>query len=402
MKIKPNTRTWVEIDTKALVHNMTVIQGLLPKGTKLMAVVKSNAYGHGIVGISQILEKKFASKFAVDSFEEAIILRKAGIKAPVLVLGFTLDSHFQEASRRDIELTISSIDSLKDLLRFKSKKPLLVSLKVDTGLHRQGFLESDRREVLSLLNKLPMAVSPARELTSGTGPNVHTGGNTYGAFSNGVKINGLYSHCAVLDERGGRGFTNKQIKRFEEWATFFDTAGYKLEKHLFSSSGVFLKLKKKYDYVRAGIALYGIYPSDWISKKHKIKKLIPALSWKTIISEIKNIKNGDALGYGLTEKVSRDTKIGICPVGYWHGYPRALSKKGIVLVNGKKAKVLGTISMDMMVVNLNNIRGAKPGTIVTLIGKDGKGSISAEEVAQLAGTINYETLTRINPEIPRI
>jgi len=374
MKITPNPRTWVEIDTNILINNISVLRSMLPDATKLMCVIKSNAYGHGLIGVARIIQKIGNIYLAVDSFGEAVSLRENKIKLPILVLGFVPEACFKECANKNIGITISSIKPLKSLLKFKNKKALSVSIKIDSGLHRQGFLWKDRNILFSYLDKLP----------------------------EGVSISGLYSHCAVLDEKNGKKFTKGQVEIFTKWRDEFNKNGYFPGTHIFSSSGAFIKEKEKFDFVRCGIALYGHYPSDWIGNLASKNTLKPVLSWKTIVSETKKINKGESVGYGLTEKVTKYSTIAVCPVGYWQGYPRSLSRKGIVLINGKRAKVLGAISMDMMVVDITGIRNVKQGSKVTLIGKDKREEVSAEEVAKLAGTISYEILTRINPEIPRI
>jgi alanine racemase len=374
-KISEKQRTWVEIDTKALIRNLKYLKKFLSGKTDLLCVVKSNAYGHGIVEISQILQKIGGVRLAVDSFDEAILLRKNNIKLPILVFGYTPKICFKDAVKYSIELTISNAKSLNEALLFRSSKPLCISIKVDTGLHRQGFLPEEKQKVLSMI----------------------------GGSHKSISIKGLYSHFAISESKAHRKFTLMQVERLEGWSKAFRALGVSPDVHISSSAGLIMYPEAHFDVARAGIALYGLWPSPDIKKAAKNgKDLTPVLSFRTLISEIKTVKRGEAIGYDLTETLKRNSTIAVCPVGYWHGYPRSLSSVGMTLVNGKRAKVLGTISMDMMMIDVTGIKNVKEGTVVTLIGKDGNEYMSADEVAERAGTINYEIVTRINPFIKRI
>ncbi len=374
-KISEKQRTWVEIDTKALIRNLKYLKKILSEKTELLCVVKSNAYGHGIVEISQTLQKIGGVRLAVDSFDEAILLRRHNIKLPILVFGYTPKIWFKDAVRHSIELTISNTKSLNEALLFRTSKPLRISIKVDTGLHRQGFLPAEKQKVLSII----------------------------GRKNKSVLITGLYSHFAISESKSHKKFTLMQIERLKEWSKGFRALGLSPDVHISSSAGLIAYPEAHFDAARAGIALYGLWPSPDIKNATKNGNgLAPVLSFRTLVSEIKAVKKGEAIGYDLTETLKRNSTIAICPVGYWHGYPRSLSRVGVTLVNGKRAKVLGTISMDMMMIDVTGVKNVKEGTVVTLIGKDGKEYMSADEVAERSGTINYEIVTRINPFVKRI
>lgn len=360
-------RSWVEIDNKALEHNVSVFHNVT-KGSRLMAVVKSNAYGHGMLEVAKILNNKI-SWFGVDDLDEALTLRKAGIKKPILVLGYTQPSRYVEAAKNRISITISSWDSLRHFLQIAHLKNLHIHLKLETGLNRQGMTEQELLEVIKLLK-------------------------------NASGLEGIYSHFAaaeLADQKKYRDYCDKQMDKYERMARLIDPK-HKSLWHMGATAATINLPRSRYDLVRVGIGLYGLDPTSDI-KLPLVKKvgLKPAMSWYSTIAQVKNVKKGERIGYNLTEQAKEDMKIAIVPVGYWHGYPRALSRVGKVLAHGRKCKIMGRISMCMTIVDVTNIPGVKAGDVVTLIGK----GLSAEEVATKAGTINYELVTRINPLLLR-
>ncbi len=367
-------RTWIEIDTKAIKTNYRFFRKLAPKKVAICGVVKSNAYGHNFVEFAQELEKLDVDMLAVDSLVEGLALRKSGIKTPVLVLGYTLPEMFTKAVGKNIHLTISSIDGLRTFLKNPHAKKIPIHIKVDTGMHRQGFLPNEQEEVLKILG-----------------------------LTKGIKVEGLYTHFASAKDPAQTVFTNMQIAEFERWREALHKAGFSPIIHAGATGGTLVFPKAHFDMVRIGIGLYGVAPSDEISRAHELKtKLKPVLSWKTIITETKEIPVGSGVGYDLTYRVQRLTRIAVCPVGYWHGYPRALSNTAVVLVHGRRAPVLGRVSMDMIVIDVTDIPKAKTGDEVVLIGTSGKEKVTATELARLAGTSDYEILTRLNPLMKRI
>ncbi len=367
-------RTWIEIDKKAIAENYKTFRKLAGVNCSLMAVVKSNAYGHGLIVFSKAAEKQGVDWFGADSIVEALALRKNGIKKPILVLGHTLPERINEAALANIGLTISNHIALRALGKLKNNFPK-IHLKIDTGMHRQGFYVENLPDVISFLkSKLPQ-----------------------------VKIEGIYTHFAAAKNPAFPSNTSHQIEEFKKAASIVESAGFKPIKHAAATSGAVAFPESHFDMVRIGIGLYGLWPSTEAKLAFSDKiKLAPVLSWRTIIGEIKEVKKGGRVGYDFTEKLNRNSRIAILPVGYWHGYPRALSSVGRVLIGGKRAKVLGRVSMDMTAVDVTDINNAKVGDVVTLIGRDGKDRITAEELAELSGTINYELITRINPLIERV
>lgn len=368
---KQNLRTWIEIDLKALEKNYRTFRSIIAPESQLMGVVKSNAYGHGLIGTAQALENFGIDWLGVDSIVEAETLREVGIKCPILVFGYTLPAKIPAANRLDIHLTVSSIDQLKQLPRIIY--PVKVHLKIDTGMHRQGVYLEELPEIIEFFNN-----------------------HQY------LKLEGAYTHFAAAKNPAFPQDTLDQIVCFNEAAAILEEAGFKLIKHAAATAGTLLFPRAHFDMARVGIGLYGLWPSKetMAAVAGKIQ-LQPALTWKTIIVETKTVPATSRIGYDLTEKVTRDTKIAILPVGYWHGYPRSLSSIGRVLIRGQCAKVLGRVSMDMLTVDITDIAGVKIGDEAVLIGQQNKNIISAMFLADLADTIGYEFLTRINPKIKR-
>lgn len=373
---KLKMRTWVELDRSAIAHNYNLFKKIVAKKkgkTIVMPVVKSNAYGHGLVMFSKELVKLGAEFLGVDSFEEALELRESGIKTRIMVFGYTAPAYFIEASLKDISVTISSINSLLEIKKIKFGKKLKIHIKVDTGLGRQGFVYEDLDEVLKILEKL----------------------------KDKVIVEGLYTHLAVGEALSGKAYTMMQAGKLDIWYQAFLNEGYKPLRHICATSSTMFFPELHYDMVRIGIGMYGLWPSKETKQTMQKKyKLMPVLSWKTIITEIKKIKKGTKIGYDLTEELKRDSFLGIIPVGYWHGYPRALSSKGLFSVLGKKVKLVGRVSMDMIMLDLTDLK-ASAGDQVAIIDGDTGHYAEADQMAEDADTINYEIVTRINPIIKR-
>ncbi len=369
-----NFRTWVEIDPKAIGSNVWSLKSLLGENLPLMAVVKSNAYGHGMIGTAIVALSEGATWLAVDEISEALELRGNKIKAPILVLGYTLPEFYKEAAQKNISLTISSLEALQDLSKHKVRKSLKIHLKFDTGLHRQGIPESHIQQTIRLISSKKVPAT----------------------------IEGIYTHFAVMEDPMREGYSKMQAESFKTIVEKIRAKDIPVLSHASASSGILFSKNFHFDLARAGIALYGLWPSREIKLWAKDVKLTPALSWKTIVTEVKLVPKGAKVGYDLTFETLRNSRLAIIPVGYWHGLPRNLSSKGEVLLNGKKAPIVGRISMDMSIIDVTDIPNARAGDEVVIIGVQGKESITAEEVALKAGTINYEIVTRINPLIPRI
>lgn len=375
-KEKQNLRTWLEIDRSAIKNNYQIFRRLVGKNRLLMSIVKSNAYGHGLVDFSLQMQSLGIDWLGVDSITEALALRENKITVPILVLGYTLPSRYHEAVKNNISITISSFDGLKNLEKFSQKYKTIpnIHLKIDTGMHRQGFLPEELQAAIKFIKeKLHMK-----------------------------NIEGAYTHFAAAKNPDFPQSTETQIKTFQKAITLIKSAGFNPIAHASATSGTLLFPQALFDMVRIGIGMYGLWPSNEAKKScQKTIKLKPAMTWKTIISEIKTLPRGSKIGYDFTKTLTQKSRIAICPIGYWHGYPRNLSNIGQVLTGGKIAKVLGRISMDMIVIDITKIPGARIGQEIILLGKSGKSEISAEKLADWSDTTSYEIITRINPLIKR-
>lgn len=366
-------RTWLEIDKKAIKHNYTVFRSLISKETKFMGIVKSNAYGHNLFEFAHELEKLGVDYLAVDSVVEGIALRKDNVKTPILILGYTLPEMIEKAVSNDLDITISNFDYFTQIKKLKINKPIRAHIKVDSGMHRHGFQEKDIQKVLKEIK------------------------------NSKVDVVGLYTHFASAKNPAFPKETRDQVNIFNRWREAFKLAGLKLICHACATSGTILFPEAHFDMVRIGIGLYGIWPSRETQAYAQDKfNLKPVLSWKTVVAEINNVKAGDSIGYDFTEKFSVDSKVAVLPIGYWHGYPRSLSGIGKVLINGKVAKVLGRICMDIMMVDVTGIKGVKVGDEVTIIGQDKQEEIKADDISSMISGSSYELVTRINPLIKRI
>ncbi|MEW6194949.1 MAG: alanine racemase [Bacteroidota bacterium] len=362
--------TRVEVDLKVLDDNYKKIKKYTAPA-KVMAVLKANAYGHGLVRVAQLMEKLDADYLGVAVLEEGILLREQGITKPILVLGGIWGNQIPFFLKHDLTITASSIEKLKqiDQLAAAMKVKAKVHLKIDTGMERIGVhyysAEKFIEESLKCKN---------------------------------INVEGIYTHFAN-SELSDLSYTKLQLERFNEVLRFYDKHSLPSPLRHASNSGAILQMPEaNFDLVRPGIMLYGVYPSLETKKTIDVK---PALMWKSLVVYFKVIKAGYPVGYGSAWKSDHDTRAVTVPVGYGDGYLRSMSHKAKILLNGKRYPVVGAISMDQIVVNIEN-DSAYNGDEVILIGSDGQNSITVEELAQWAGTIPYEILTNINTRVPRV
>ena len=370
MKVSEKLKTWVEISRKAVKSNIKIFKTLVGKKTQLWAVVKSNAYGHGLIVFSKLADKAGVDGFCVDNVEEGICLRNAGIKKPILVLGPTLPVLFGRAKKYKITITISNRDALAGFLKSRNKPDF--HLKIDSGMRRQGFYPEEVPEIMNSLKK-------AR-----------------------TNFKGVFTHFCAANDKNNSVFTDKQLNNFEKVLENLDNSGFKnLTRHAAATGAALIDKKYHLDAVRIGIGLYGLLPSEELNAQFSEIKLNPVFSWHAAISEIKDIKKGDGIGYDLTEKVTKNSRAAVLPIGYWHGLPRAFSSLGLVLINSKPAKILGRVSMDLIMADVTGIK-CGVGDEAVIIGGQGDGEIAASEAAGKIGTNHYELITRVNPLIERI
>ncbi len=371
-------KTWVEISKKALRNNIQQFRELIGVKVGLMAVVKANAYGHGLIGVAKIAIKSGASWLGVDSIDEAIEIRKAGINAPILIMGYTLLSRLKDVVKYDLRQVVYNQETIKKLGKISSRHKIKVHLKVETGTSRQGLEKEELLKLVKFIKKYPK-----------------------------IEIEGIYTHYANIEDTTDHSYARLQLKRFKEAVDLLEKNGIKIPiKHTACSAATILFPETYFDMVRLGISMYGLWPSKetLVSAKEKNRriKLEPVLIWKTKIAQIKKVMAGAPISYGLTERIYRNSKIAVLPVGYWDGYDRKLSGVANVLIRGKRCRVLGRVCMNMIMVDVSHVPNIKAEDEAVLLGKQGSETVSAEELAQKIGTINYEVVTRINPLIPRI
>ncbi|OGF21334.1 alanine racemase [Candidatus Falkowbacteria bacterium RIFOXYB2_FULL_38_15] len=373
-------KTWIEINKKNLNSNLSQFRKLVGEKVKIMGVVKANAYGHGLVLTSKIIEKN-VDWFGVDSLTEGLELRKNNIKKPILVLGYVELSDLKTAVKNRLSLTVYNKETIDCLGKIPIKNPYFnpkIHLKLETGTGRQGIQENNLFDFLKSLKKYPS-----------------------------IKIEGASTHYANIEDTTNSNYAKNQLAVFRRMVAAIEADGFEIPfKHTACSAAAILFPETRFDMVRLGISMYGLWSSKETkaianSGKNKLN-LKPAIFWKTKIAQLKKIKSGAAIGYGLTEILSRDSLIAILPIGYFDGYDRKLSSIGNVLIRGQRCKVLGRVCMNMIIVDATDLKNVKIEDEAVLLGRQGKEEITTEEIAQKVGTINYEVISRINPLIPRI
>ncbi len=367
-------KNWVEISTDSLRSNAKVLKRHVGP-SQLMAVVKANAYGHGLSETVSVL-KGHVDWFGVDSISEAILVRSSGAMEPLLILGHLLDDELPYAIRSGFSFVVYDISRLRKCNKIGTKKrPAKVHLKIETGTSRQGVSLGDLPKIMREIKTLKNVV-----------------------------IEGVSTHYANIEDTTDHSYADGQLRKFREALDVIAKFGFRPPIcHTAASAASLLYPETRFNMVRAGIALYGHWPSHetemLMSGKLRLK---PALTWKSTVAQVKDLLAGTPVSYGLTEKVSRDSSVAVVATGYYDGFPRNLSSVGAVLIRGQRAKVLGRVCMNMIVVDVTNIKGAKAGDEVVIIGKQRHDLITAEEIAELGKTINYEILSRINPFLPRV
>ncbi len=374
MNVKHNT--WVEINREALKKNMHLFRTLSEQKQKIMAVVKANAYGHGAVVFSKLAVECGADWLGVYSLDEAIELREGGVEAPIFILGFVMPENMQIVSENGFSVGIVSLEQLNETLKVLNGKKLNVHLKLDTGLRRLGFFPEEIPQVEEIL-----------------------------AANSNINLEGLYTHFADIEDTTTHEFAKYQRELFEKMCAPFKR--FSPLRHCACSAASLLFPSTYFEMLRTGISMYGMWPSreTFITSLMTDQKdlfLFPVLSWKSRIAQIKKVVPGDTVGYGRTHRITREGLIAVIPVGYSDGYDRSFSNNSYVLIRGEEAPVVGRICMNMFMADVSHINGVKMCDEVVMIGRQGDREISADTLADFAGTINYEITTRINPMLPRI
>ena len=375
-KLESYQRVWAEVDLDAIWENMVHMKENIAENTKILAVIKTDGYGHGGVPIAKMLEQlDFMFGYAAATYEEAHVLREAGVKKPILILGYTFPYCYEELIREEIRPAVYRRDTVEELAAAAVKvgQKAKVHIKVDTGMGRIGITpDEEGLEFVRFLIEHPE-----------------------------LEVEGIFTHFAKSDETD-KTSANHQLELFQDFIKKIQTElGITIPvKHCSNSAAILEMPQANMDMVRAGITTYGLYPSEEVSKD--IVPLRAAMSLYSHIVYCKTIHAGQSVSYGGLFTAQKDTRVATIPVGYGDGYPRSLSGKGYVLIRGKKAPILGRVCMDQFMVDISEIPGVMEGDKVTLLGVDGTERITAEELGELSGRFNYEFVCDLGKRIPRV
>ena len=370
--VKPYHRIEARIDLTAIRENIRTVQALNPPDRKTLLVIKADAYGHGAVTLAERLSD-LADYFGVAEIDEAVELRRSGVTKPILILGYTDETEFEDLIRYDITQAVFDPEKCRSLslLAEKMGKKAKVHIKVDSGMHRIGFSADEE------------GVNAAEQLFS----------------LPGLSVEGIFTHFARADEVD-KTSAKKQEELFRWFVTTLENRGYSLGvRHIDNSAAAMELHSKGFDMMRLGIVIYGLYPSEEIDRKVAIT---PAMSLISHITHLKTLPAGCGISYGHTFVTDRDTRIATVSAGYADGYPRAQSGTGRVLIRGEYAPILGRVCMDQFMVDVSHIPDVEVGDEVTLFGRDGENEISVEEVAAPAVSFNYELVCNVARRVPRV
>lgn len=369
MSTLPELRpTWADIDLDAFARNIDAIVANLPERSRLVAVLKANAYGHGAAELARRCTPEKVAMIATSLLEESVELRRAGITLPLLVLGPVRASQLPLAFEHGLTLGIPGPEELAIVAEAARERDVHVHLKLDSGMGRMGSIEEELPGVVDVLRGAPR-----------------------------LHVDAIYTHLANAGDVDDP-FSDEQIARFRTLVETLREAGVDAPLHHVANSAATMRgLVAPGELVRVGIALYGAEPLDRDSPR-----LEPVMRWRTEIARLKELPAGHAIGYGTTFHTTRVSRIATLPVGYADGYNRLLSNRGEVLVRGRRAPVVGRVSMDLVTVDVTNIDGAAVGDEVVLLGRQGGEEITAEELAAKLDTISYEVFCNVGARVPRV
>lgn len=370
------SKSWIEISRSALRENFETIKKMVAPAD-IMPVIKADAYGHDLAIVGWELYESGATWFAVDNVEEGEDLRRMIGQSTIVVLGYIPRDVMRRALSWDLSFVLFDLGQLEAVEQALAKHPFLmrgkrarIHLPLETGLHREGFTKEELPNVLEKLKQL-QAKFPSR-----------------------ILLEGVQMHFANVEDTEDPSYAQLQMKRFEEMEQSIKDMGFdQYKKHTASSAASFLYSNSRQDLIRPGIALYGLGIGQTLK---------PVLTWKTLVAQVKEVKAGEPIGYGLTAHLERDSKIAVIPVGYADGYDRGLSNQGEVLINGARCKVMGRVCMNMLMVDVTLAGMVQVEDEVVLIGQQKGESITMQELANKIGTIDYEIAARLNPNTPKI
>lgn len=368
---------WIEVSKNAIKNNLQTFRNVAGKGNLIAVAVKANAYGHGIEEVSKLLVAEGADWFCVNSTEEAEVLRKINIKKPILIMGFAQKKDLTKVVDLNARIFLYDIPTAKELskIALKKGKKANIYIKADTGLSRLGVSVDNISTFAKELKNLK-----------------------------GIKIEGVATHFATSDNGGNDIYFKKQLESFKKVADILKKEGLgRLMINGSNSASAIVNDNLGFDVIRVGIAIYGYHSSKHVYNFCKRKKInfVPVLSLKTKVAQVKEINRDSCVSYGCDFISKKKMKIAILPVGYYDGLDRKLGGKGFVLIKGKKARIIGRVCMNMMIVDVNKIAEVSPNDEAVIIGNQGGEKITADDIAKITGTINYEVLARLRESIPR-
>lgn len=364
---------WAEIDLDAIAYNMKNIKNLA-KDKEIIAVVKAACYGHGSLDVVPTLLENGASRLAVAVLTEGIELRNHNIKVPMMILGYTPLYLGEDLIKYDLEQTVYDLEYAKELskIALNLNKKAKIHIAIDTGMGRIGFLPNEK------------AIQDVCEICS----------------LKGLEVLGIFTHFSTSDEKD-KEYTYEQFKKFTDFTAKLSALGIEIPLKHVSNSGAIMDMPETYlDAVRAGIILYGYYPSNEVNKNNLSLK--PALTLKASITRVQEMDEGMSISYGRTFKTERKSVIATLPIGYADGYSRLFSKNGKVIIKGKFVPIIGRICMDQCMIDVTDIGDVKVGDEVILLGEDGNLKFNADDIAEIMGTINYEILCMLKYRVPRV
>lgn len=371
--MKEYYRVEAEINLDAIGENIDRTRQIIHPDTKIMGVIKADGYGHGAVAIAKALDDKFDA-YGVAILEEGIELRRAGVKKPILILGFTSKPQYADMIANDIMTTVFQLDMAEKISEeaVRQNKTARIHIKLDTGMGRIGFQPvKENVEVIKKISRLP-----------------------------GIVIDGCFSHFSKSDEQD-KTFARGQLEQFLTMVRWMEEAQITIPiKHMANSAAIIDMPEANLDMVRSGISTYGMYPSREVDASRL--PLLPAMEIKARVSFVKTVGPGTLIGYNGTYKTDRDTVVATVPIGYADGFPRALSNCGRVLLHGKSAPIIGRVCMDQFMVDVTEINGVREGDIATVAGKDGNEQITMEEIGCMSASFNYEVVCDFGKRIPRV
>lgn len=370
-----NSRVYAGINLSAVLHNLDEMHNNIKKDTKIVAVIKTDGYGHGALPIAKAIEDvPYLWGYAVATADEAMALIDDGRKKPILILGISFQEQFDAIVRNDIRPCVCDYDTAKKLSEIAVSKNKIchIHIKIDTGMSRIGFqVNEDTANIIYEISQLP-----------------------------NLEIEGMFTHFANADEQDKKP-TYAQMDLFQQMCKMLEEKGVTIPiKHCSNSAGIVDIPEANMNMVRAGIILYGLWPSEEVNKH--CMDLQPVMSLKSHISYIKDLEAGRKVSYGGTYITPDTQKIATVPVGYGDGYARSLSNKGYVLIRGQKAPICGRVCMDQFMIDVSHIEGVRVGDAVTLLGKDGDNRITMEELGDMSERFNYEFACLITPRVPRV